>query len=291
MTKAKVDVYQTITDQLIEALEAGVKPWVNSWKGSPAGGLPLRHNGEPYQGINVLVLWCAALSKGYASPNWMTFRQAKELGGAVRKGEKSTTVMYYGSATKDDADTGEEKRFSFAKSYRVFNAEQIDGLADHYTTPHPTIDTGARPVDEWASYFERVGANVQTRQGTPCYVPATDIIYMPPICEFESAEAFFSVLAHEHAHWTGRVSRCDRPLEQERQKYSYEEIIAEIGAAMVAANVGFVPDIENSAAYLASWLAALKNDKRFIISAASKAQAAANYIHQRAQVTPQEEAA
>jgi antirestriction protein ArdC len=137
MTKAKFDVYQTTTDQIIAALEAGAKPWTNSWKGSPADGLPLRHNGEPYQGINVLVLWCAASANGYASPHWMTFKQAKDLGAAVRKGEKGTVVMYYGSASKDDTETGEAKRFGFAKSFRVFNAEQIEGLADHYTAPPP----------------------------------------------------------------------------------------------------------------------------------------------------------
>ena len=199
MTRPKFDVYQTITDEILAALEAGAKPWVNSWKGQGGGGLPLRHNGEPYQGINVLVLWCAAQRRGFTSPYWMTFKQAKELGAHVRKGERSTVVMYYGAGVRENTETGEEEGFSFAKAYRVFNAEQIDGLGEAFGAPG-AIDTGARAIGAVERYFGRIGAKVETRRGTPCYVPAMDTIRMPPVHEFASADAFYSVLAHEHVH-------------------------------------------------------------------------------------------
>ena len=160
MTRPKFDVYQTITDEILAALEAGAKPWVNSWKGQGGGGLPLRHNGEPYQGINVLVLWCAAQRRGFTSPYWMTFKQAKELGAHVRKGERSTVVMYYGAGVRENTETGEEEGFSFAKAYRVFNAEQIDGLGEAFGAPG-AIDTGARAIGAVERYFGRIGAKVK----------------------------------------------------------------------------------------------------------------------------------
>lgn len=143
MTKSNFDLHQTITDQIITAIEAGCPPWRKPWTGSTAGAsLPLRHNGEPYRGINILVLWSVAAAQGYTSARWLTFKQAQDLGGFVRKGEKSALVVYFDTIRKEDED-GEEKVIPFTKGYRVFNADQIDGLpADYYIQPEPARDLG-----------------------------------------------------------------------------------------------------------------------------------------------------
>lgn len=297
-TAERFDVHEAVTNQIIEAMERGAKPWRNGWVGQGGAGFPLRANGEAYRGMNVLLLWCVAQDKGYRSPYWMTYRQAQELGGQVRKGEKSALVVKYGTFAKKDEtgapvvnDEGEpygdceqsptgqrEERRGYAKAYRVFNAEQIHGLPGEF---HPTvkeIDTGARAIEAAETWFQGTGLRIETAACNPCYNIATDTIKMPPVAEFRSAEAFYSTLAHECVHATGAKKRLDRDMGAEQRKYAIEELVAEIGACFVMAEIGMAPDIEDSAAYLASWLKALQNDKRFIFAAAGEAQKAADWL-------------
>lgn len=293
-TGQRFDVHQAVTDRIIAALERGAKPWVHPWKKAGGGGMfPLRHSGEAYQGMNVLLLWCAAQEHGYRSRYWMTFRQAKEYGANVRKGEKGSLVIKYGTVERD-ADGNPVKagdgnrddavqKIAYTRGYTVFNAEQIDGLPDQFQAEETSDEPGdagadAAPILWLERYFGDIGAKIETADCNPCYIPSLDTIRMPPICEFVSSHAFFSCLAHECCHWTKAPQRLDRKQSETRAEYAQEELIAEIGANLVFANLGLVPDIENSAAYVESWLKALRNDRRFIFEAAAAAQKAADYI-------------
>ena len=238
MTAAKFDLHQTITDQIIEAIEAGCPPWRKPWTGSTTGAcLPLRHNGEPYRGINVLVLWSVASAKGYTSARWLTFKQAKDLGASVRKGEKSATVVKFGTIEKED-DNGQEKVIPYAKAYRVFNADQIEGLPeDYYIEPEPARDLGTEADPELDAFFAGTGATIGTTDEPRAYYNILDDrIHMPPIATFHDAGGYYGTLAHELTHWTGAASRLDR-FERfaDRKAYAFEELVAEIGNCLLCA--------------------------------------------------------
>lgn len=291
---AKFDVYQEITNQIIDAMESGTPPWRKPWTGDSAGFvLPKRANGEMYKGINVLVLWMMAEKRGYTSENWFTYRQAKEAGGLVRKGEKSATVIYYNTVIAED-DQGEEKTIPFAKAYRVFNADQIDGLAEEfYQKPAEPRDLGTTADPELDAFFASIGSNIVTSEKPEAYyAPADDFIHMPPIETFYSANEYYGVLSHEHIHWTGSQKRLERIEKyQKKADYAFEELIAEIGSCMLCAQIGVTPQFDQSAAYIECWLTALKDDKRFIFKAASAAQKATDYLLEAANPAEIEEAA
>lgn len=274
----KQDIHQKITDQIIAALEAGTAPWQREWKGAGQPlHMPLRHTGQLYRGINVLLLWIAAQERGFGNSRWLTYRQAQAIGAQVRKGERGTAVVYYGQVTKE-RDDGTEDEIRFLKSYTVFNVAQVDGLpAD--LDPASQIDTGARHVPAIRAAYDAVGAKVIHTGGQPCYVPGLDQIQMPAIQQFETAESYYGTLAHELAHWTGHKSRLDRfPDATRHQDYAFEELVAELAACFTCAQVGGLRDVNRSAAYIGSWLKALRNDKKYIFRAAAKAQAASDYL-------------
>lgn len=281
MTTPKIDLHKTITDQIIDAIEAGCPPWRKPWTGSAAClGLPLRHNGEPYRGINVLVLWSVAAAQGFNSPRWMTFKQAKDLGGSVRKGEKSALVVYFDTFKKED-EAGEEKVIPFTKGYRVFNADQIDGLpADFYTQPEAPSDLGTEHDAALDAFFAATGAIIDTSDDPRAFYDiARDRIHMPPISTFHDAGGYYGTLAHELTHWTGAASRLDRfGRFADRKAYAFEELVAEIGNCLLCAELGLTPDFGQSGAYIQGWLRAMKEDNRAIFRAASEAQKAIDLI-------------
>jgi len=293
-TKARIDVHQVVTDRMIEILERGTRPWVHPWKMAGQGiSFPKRHNGENYRGMNVLLLWATAEEKGYRSPFWMTFRQALEYGANVRKGEKGAMVIKYGTVVKDEAGntvkpasepSDEDRKIGYLRSYTVFNAEQIEGLGEEFYPKPAKADEAptAAPDFELETYFGNVGAKVVTMSCNHCYVPSRDEIRMPPISEFVSTVNFYSTLAHELIHWTKPSSRVGRKQSETKAEYAFEELVAEIGAVFLMANLNTMPDLEQSTAYIGSWLKALRSDKKFIFKAASLAQTAADYIDQRA---------
>ena len=196
----RTDVYKKITDQIVTALEQGVRPWHQPWNVEHSAGRitrPLRGNGVPYQGINVLMLWSAAIEKGYASPIWMTLKQALELKACVRKGEHGSLVVYADKIirTETDADTGEEaeRAIPFMKGYTVFNVEQIEGLPAHYyAQPQARTDSVQRMAHADA-FFAATGANVVHGGSRACYVPSTDNIHMPCINFFRDAESYYNM--------------------------------------------------------------------------------------------------
>lgn len=281
MTALKIEIHQTITDQIISAIEAGCPPWRKPWTGSTAVAcLPLRHNGEPYRGINILVLWSVAAAQGYNSPRWMTFKQAKDLGGSVRKGEKSALVVYFDTFKKED-DAGEEKVIPFTKGYRVFNAEQIDGLpAEFYTQPKAPSDLRTEHDAALDAFFNATGAIIESSEDPRAFYDiARDRIHMPPISTFHDAGGYYGTLAHELTHWTGAASRLDRfGRFADRKAHAFEELVAEIGNCLLCAELGLTPDFQQSGAYIQGWLRAMREDTRAIFRAASEAQKAIDLI-------------
>lgn len=287
-TVPATDAYQDVTNAIIAALETGVKPWEKPWQSGGVVQFPLRSCGTRYRGINVLLLWMTAQAKGYASPYWMTFKQALTFEGAcVRKGEKGSKVFYSGAReiTTEDANGDEETVMArFMKSYTVFNVAQIDGLPVNFF-PAPVVLTErekAERIDHAEAFFAAIPATVRHGGPSAYYQPSSDHIQMPAINDFEDAERYYSTLAHEHTHWTKHPTRLDRDFGRKRwgdEGYAAEELVAELGAAYTCASLGFRPDhIEDHAAYIESWLKVLKNDKRAIFTAASYAQRAVDYL-------------
>lgn len=284
---AKLDTYEAVTNAIIAKLEAGTKPWAPDWiSGGVGGGLvmPRRHNGEFYRGINVLLLWATAEERGYRAPTWMTFKQALELGGAVRKGEKSTVIVFFKKLTiteQNEAGEEQDKQIPMLRTYCVFNVEQIDGLPAKYYPAEVEL-VGGKDRDEAAEAALRSsGADIREGGDKAFYVPSLDYVQMPTFDRFKSTSGFLATLAHELCHWTGHASRLDRSMKGAfgSKDYAAEELVAEIGAAFVGARLGIVGEhIDNHASYLASWLKALKNDKRAIFRAAALAQTAADMV-------------
>ena len=285
----KSDIYDRITQSIITALEAGVKPWHQPWSVEHAAGRitrPLRANGVPYRGVNVLMLWGEAVARGYAAPIWMTFRQAQEIGGHVRKGERGSLVVYASTLTRteDDPETGEEleRSIPFMKGYTVFNVEQVEGLpAQYYAKAAPREDALHR-IAHADAFVNATRADICHGGGAASYNVATDTVRMPPFEAFEDPESYYATLIHELSHWTRHPSRLDRDLGRKRwgdAGYAMEELVAELGAAFVLADLDLapVPRAEH-ASYIASWLKALKEDKRAIFSAAAHAQRATDYL-------------
>jgi antirestriction protein ArdC len=273
------NVYEIITERIINQLEAGVTPWRKPWKTEMPMNLV---SGKPYRGINPFLL--APL--GYGSRYFLTYRQAEKLGGNVRKGEKSSIVTFWNIGQEKiikSADGSERKsKPILLRYYNVFNVEQCDGLDDLGLGKVP-----ARVPD--IDQCERIIANMPNRPAMAqlaqaSYRPSTDTVSMPSRTAFDSSEAFYSTLFHELTHSTGHASRVGRDgIEKVElfgsESYSKEELIAELGAAMLCGITGIEPaTIQNSASYLQSWIKVLKGDAKLIVQAASAAQKASDYI-------------
>lgn len=284
------DVYARITADIVAQLEAGARPWHQPWNAAhAAGGIsrPLRNNGQPYQGVNVLVLWLTAFQRGYACPLWLTFNQAKEAGGFVKKGEKGTTVVYANTfeKTETDAATGEEttERIPFLKAYTVFNAEQVEGLPGHYYALAKEPKNLAERIEQAEAFFAAAGADTRHGGNKAFYSPSLDYIQLPPFESFENRETYYATRAHESIHWTKHETRLNRMFDSKRfgdDGYAVEELVAELGAAFLCADLGITPEVmPEHASYLSAWLKVLKADKRAIFTAASHASKAAEFLH------------
>lgn len=297
------DPHSRITERILAELDQGVRPWLKPWSSDALAGRvtrPLRATGEPYRGINVILLWMEAVASGYASPTWMTYRQAQALGAQVRKGEKGAPVVYYGSSSKTERDeqTGEEREegFRFLKSYTVFNVDQIDGLPERFT-PAP-IETPAPAFDKIAhaeAFFDRIPAEVRHGGNQAFYNLSTDRIQLPPFEAFVDAESYYATRGHETIHWTRHETRLDRCFGRKTwgdEGYAREELVAELGAAFLAADLGIaIEPRPDHAAYIGSWIQVLQNDKRAIVQAAAHAERAVAFLHQTANPQAMKEAA
>lgn len=295
----KADVYEKVTNRIIADLEQGELTWLKPWSsGNMEGRIirPLRHNGLPYSGINVLMLWSAAVESGYASPFWMTFKQAQELGAHVRKGEQGSLVVYANTITKtEEGENGqdEERKIPFMKGYTVFNVEQIEGLPEHYAAKPEAVIDAAQRIDHAESFFAATGADIRHGGNSAHYSGGTDHVQMPVFEAFRSPESYYATLAHELTHWTKHPKRLDRDFGRKKwgdQGYAREELVAELGAAFLCADLALTPEPGmDHASYIQSWLKVLKEDKRAIFSAAAHAQRAADFLHGFQQQSQQQE--
>jgi len=283
------DIYTRVTGQIIASLEQGVRPWVKPWNAEHTAGRitrPLRYNGQPYSGINILMLWGSAVDHGFSAPIWMTFKQANELNAHVRKGEKGTLVVYANTVTKTDSDADGnevEREIPFLKGYTVFNVEQIDGLPElYYTRPESKV-TGPERIAHAEEFFAATTAEVRHYGSRAFYALEPDYIQLPPIEAFADAEAYYATRAHETCHWTRHTTRLDRDFGRKAwgdEGYAREELVAELGAAFLCTDLELTPETrEDHASYISSWLEVLKQDKRAIFQAASHAQRAVDYLH------------
>ena len=284
----RADIYNQITDKIVADLEKGVRPWFKPWSaGNTEGRIvrPRRVTGEPYKGINVLWLWATADTNGYGSPTWMTYRQATELGGQVRKGEKGTLSVYADRFRKTETnDKGEEieRDIPFLKGYAVFNCDQIDNLPERFRAkPEPKPQAWERD-EKFEAFMANTGADIRHGGNRAYFSRASDHIQMPPREAFRDRESYGSTLSHEITHWAGSEKRLNRVFGKRfgDDDYGREELVGELGAAFLCADLGITPEVrEDHASYIDHWLKVLKADKRAIFSAAAHAQRAADYLH------------
>jgi len=283
------DVYQRITDRIVSELEQGARPWFKPWSGGNMAGkvaLPLRSNGEPYRGINVIALWMTATAADYTSPYWFTFKQALEFGGNVRKGEKGSLVVFANSIIKTEAnEKGEDetKTIPYLKGYTVFNWHQCENLPERFAPKAEPVQTPTMQRIERAEvFFAAAGATLRHGGNKAYFSPSADFIQLPPFEAFRDAESYTATKAHEFIHWTGHETRLNRDIRNRfgTEDYAKEELVAELGSAFLCADLAIVPEVRaDHAGYIASWLKALKDDKRLIFKAAALAQKAADHLH------------
>ena len=288
-TSTATSLYSHVTERVIADLEKGVRPWLKPWSaGNGAGrvGLPRRHNGVPYRGINVLVLWGEALDKGYGSTIWMTFKQALALGGHVRRGEHGSAIVYADRLIRTETDErGEdiEREIPFLKAYTVFNVAQIEELPSQYYVHLEQNADKPELIETAEHFFSATGAVIRHGGDRAYYSPGPDVIQLPVPEAFRDAESYAATKAHELTHWTSHPQRLSRDLGGKRfgdVGYAREELVAELGAAFLCADLGIALEPrEDHASYVGHWLSILREDKRAIFAAAAHAQRAVDYLH------------
>jgi antirestriction protein ArdC len=284
------DLYADITGKIVAQIEAGILPWVQPWAGSGggAGGAALSipknaSTARGYSGINILLLWDALFANGYERNQWLTFKQALSLGGAVRKGEKGTTAVYADSfVPKADqaaaSGNDEPRRVPFLKRFTLFNIAQCDGLPADLFAPLVPVSAGD-PVPVAEALLLASGAVIQRGGEQAFYNPGGDFIRIPQQSSFFEPINFYRTALHELTHWTGHKARLARDFSGRfgNEAYAREELVAELGSAFLCASLGIVPTVRH-ADYIGNWLAVLKNDNRAIVSAASHASKASDFL-------------
>lgn len=274
-------VYERITGKILDKLNQGVVPWKASWKGA---SLPMNAvSKKPYRGVNILML----ATEEYDSPFWMTYKQALELGGNVKAGEKGVPVIFWKWLEKLDEETGEKNKIPMLKQYTVFNALQCEGIELEIKTPAASgIESCESIISE---YLNRESSlTVQHSKSYPYYQPISDTVNVPAVTSFKSAEHYYHTFFHEITHSTGHAKRLDRGLDKPREfgseDYSKEELVAELGASFLSGIAGIETNtLDDSAGYIDGWIKALENDSRLIVQAGAQAQHAVDYIQGESQ--------
>lgn len=286
----RLSLYDEVTQQIIGELEAGRLPWVLPWgkTGGPEIGLP--HNAlteRSYSGINILILWAAVIEHGFSSQSWLTFRQALDAGGSVRKGERGTTIVYAdrfmpeSEKSRAERDGDDPKSVPFLKRFTVFNIAQCDGLPnDMVSDLVPLPDREVVPIAE--DVIAASGIEFRIGGTSAFYVPALDYVQVPPQPAFFDQINYYRTCLHELTHATGHSSRLRRDLSNGfgTKGYAREELVAEMGSAFLCAALGVVPTVRH-ADYIGSWLEVLREDNRAIFRAASAASKAADWLLER----------
>lgn len=280
------DLYSTVTNRIIAALEQGTPPWICPWRKDTSSVPRNLVSGKPYRGVNFIMLSIGAMAATHADSRWLTFRQANQLGAHIRKGEHGVQIVFYklherdgkNRADSDAADCHDTNRvIPLLKSYTVFNASQVDGLPERFQLP--LTQPMWQPLDAAELLLSASGATIKHGGNRAFYRPADDTIQLPPKMAFPMPSAYYGTALHELCHWTGHSSRLNRVLGSRNhiEAYAYEELVAEIGAAFLCAHSGLEARLEH-ASYVDHWLDALRRDKRLIFVAAGAAQKAADFV-------------
>jgi antirestriction protein ArdC len=278
------DLYQAVTDRILEILDKGTVPWRHPIHNSGGGRPKNLDSGKPYRGVNVFLLAITAWAKGYGSAYWLTFRQAQERGGYVKKGEKSSMVVFWKQYETNDEQTGDPKKVPVLRYYNVFNSDQVADIKPPDAAPEPAAPYEPIAEAEKIVAGYRDGPKIEHGGNQACYLPATDVIRLPTPDRFLSREFYYATSFHELAHSTGHAKRLNRHLNTNlapfgSPDYSREELIAEMGSAFLCAVAGIgPPTIEQSAAYIAGWRKKLADGPKLIVSAAGAGQRAADRI-------------
>lgn len=280
----KKDIYTEVTNRIIKALESGLAPWVMPWNPETPYSMPKNAcTNTPYRGVNVLLLWGTAMEKGYNQQQWMTFNQAKTLGANVKKGEKSTEIIFYRTLTVTEKVTsiftGKEEEIEvdvpMIKTFHVFNVEQIENLPERaIVAPISTIERQQRVED----VIDATRAEIRFGGSRAFYRPSEDQVYMPHVESFRSMEDYYSTILHELSHWTGHQNRLHRNFSRfDQESYAMEELVAEMSSAFLCASLGIEGKLQHEN-YIASWIKVLREHKRAIFTAAARAADASDYI-------------
>jgi antirestriction protein ArdC len=278
----KCDLYAKVSARVIAELEAGAAPWIKPWSATPGANMPCNAvTNRPYSGCNVILLWMARAA-GYRTPRFLTFKQALDVGGHVRKGERGAKVYFVKQLQiqEDAEDETATRLVPMMREYTVFNVDQWDGLPDSTRAGKPARVRNPDTRDDLADEFLRsTGADIREGHGEAYYVPSRDFISMPSFEAFKGADHFYSTAFHELTHWTAHKSRLDRDLKNRfgSREYGAEELVAELGAAFLCAEFGFDGDLRH-AGYIGHWIELLKADKRAFFTACSQASKAAEYL-------------
>ncbi|GAL13174.1 antirestriction protein [Vibrio astriarenae] len=277
-----IDFYQEITNQIIEALEQGITPWSCPWDEEQANGIPSNFSTKSsYQGMNIMLLWMSAYKNSFSSSKWLTFKQAKTLGGQVRKGEKGTRIFFYKMVEKKEQGSGKEESdfYPVLKNYAVFNLDQIDGIEDENNEKKVVIRDKVTLLDDVEQFITHTEATIRYTGQKAFFRPSSDEIVIPERDRFHSSADLYATILHELTHWTGHKNRLGREFKGKfgTKDYAFEELIAELGSAFLMADLGIDGDVQHDS-YIASWLTALKNDKRYIFKAAAQASKAHQYL-------------
>ena len=298
----KTDIYQRITDQIIDSLESGTGPWIKPWNDSSHLWGPYR-NGvteRPYRGINILLLNLVSFDKGYSDPRWLTFNDARKLGGHIKKGERHTKIVFWKQLKIEDKDkhvvgtddekTQKSKVIPIVRVHRVFNVEQCVGL----NLKEITVPDKGNHEDELNDNAEQILALpvIHHGQRIAAYNRKRDFIMLPPRQSFESANHYYATGCHEVVHWTGHESRLARTFGNRfgDKKYAFEELVAEIGAAFLGGSAGLPFKEMRHPEYIQSWISTLKENKRAIFTACRQAQAASDYVFEKVRTREQQTA-
>ena len=286
-TAPRRDVMQEVTDRIVREMEAGALPWVKPWRsggfsgGAVISGLPVNFaTNRPYSGINVVLLWSAQQEGQYPTGQWLTFKQAAELGGNVRKGERGTPITYFGRVERKN-ENDEDVKFGFWKSFTVFNVAQCENLPERapVATVRRTIGNPDQR-DEWADAFiASTKADFREGYGEAYYATGGDYVSMPAFSRFKNADNFYATAFHELGHWTGAEDRLNRKIANRfgNESYALEELAAELTAAFCCADFGFDGETRH-AGYITHWIKVLREDKNAFAKAASAASKAFLYL-------------
>lgn len=283
---SKPDVYQTVTNAIVEAIESGqtTEKFIMPWNG--VSSLPVNASTQKvYRGINIPMLWMAQMENNYQSGFWGTYKQWKQLGAQVRKGERGTSIVFWKVADVEPEDDNQDAETRmFARWSILFNADQVNG----YEIPYQETQGDVQIIDAANAFIAATDATIRNGGSRAYYHRSDDYIALPEIDSFHdtptmtATEAYYATALHELTHWTGAPHRLDRTKGKRfgDVDYAFEELIAELGAAMLCAMLGITSSTRpDHAHYIDGWLKALKNDKQFIFSAASQAQKAADYLY------------